>query len=80
MASWQGRALTSSVRSVITFPILTQGADLSHLLRGELDLPEVVLDTRGSNRLGDDTVTSNLGPGKAEKERVLARRIIIIHG
>jgi hypothetical protein len=72
------KALTSNIRSVITSAVITQSRDLSHLLGSELNLLEVVLNTRGSNRLRDDTVTSNLGPGKAEN-MVLATEITITH-
>ena len=57
--------LVGSVRSVVTLAVLAQNADLLNFLGSELDLLEVVTDARGSHRLGDDTVSTNLGPGEA---------------
>lgn len=59
-------AHTSNVRSVVASPFLTQRADLGNLLFRKLDLFEVVTDTRWSNRLGDDTVATDLGPRKTD--------------
>jgi len=58
--------LVGSVRSVVTTALgaFTQAADLGNLLGSELDLLEVVTNARGSHRLGDDTVTADLGPGE----------------
>lgn len=56
--------LVSSVRGVVASPVLAQRTDLLHLLGEELDLLEVVADTRRGDRLGNDTVATDLGPGK----------------
>lgn len=56
--------LTSSVRSVVTSPVIAQGANLLHLLIEQLDLLEVVADARGGDGLGNDTVAADLGPGE----------------
>lgn len=64
--------LVGSVRSVITLAVLAENADLLNLLGGELNLLEVVTDARGSHRLGDDTVSTDLGPGEARKILALA--------
>ena len=63
--------LVGSVRSVVALAVLTESADLGDLLGSELDLLEVVTNTRGSDRLGDNTVSTNLGPGEARN--ILAR-------
>lgn len=60
---------TSNVRSVVTATVLAKLRDLGDLLGSEFDFLEVGLDTRRSDRLGDDTVATDLGPGKAT-ERV----------
>jgi hypothetical protein len=39
--------------------------DLGNLFGGELDVGEVLDNTRCGNGLGDDAVAANLGPGKA---------------
>lgn len=57
--------LVGSVRGVVASPVLAQSADLLHLLGEKLDLLEVVTDARRGDRLGDDTVATNLGPGEA---------------
>jgi len=57
--------LVGRVGGVVTFPVFAQSADLLHLLGEELNLLEVVTDTRWSDRLGDHAVATNLGPGKA---------------
>ena len=57
--------LVGSVRGVVSLPILAQGADLLNLLGCEFDLLEVVTNARRRNRLGDDTVSTNLRPGEA---------------
>ena len=44
--------------------VLANLLDLLEVVVGELDLLEVVADTAGSDGLGDDRVTANLGPGK----------------
>ena len=64
--------LVGSVRGVVTLAVLAQKADLLNFLGSELDLLEVVTDARGSHRLGDDTVSTNLGPGEARSMLALA--------
>jgi hypothetical protein len=59
--------LVGSVGCVVTLTVLAQRADLLHLLGKQLDLLEVVTDTRGGDRLGNNTVTTDLGPGKTIK-------------
>lgn len=56
--------LVGSVRSVITLPVLTQNANLLNLLGCEFYLLEVVTNARRRNRLGDDTVSADLGPSE----------------
>lgn len=66
--------LVSGVGDVVASPLLAQCADLLHLLGQELDLLEVVPDARRSDRLGDDTVATDLGPGKTRTLSVAERR------
>lgn len=64
--------LVSGVGDVVASPILAQGADLLHLLGQQLDLLEVVANARGSDRLGDDTVATDLRPGKTKTLLVMS--------
>ena len=59
-----GETRTSNVRNVVAPAVLAQSADLLHLLGGKLDLLEVIADARRGDRLGDDTVATNLRPGE----------------
>lgn len=56
-----------SVRSVVASAVLAQLADLLDLLWQELNLLEVIADAGRGNRLGDNTMATDLGPGKTEK-------------
>jgi hypothetical protein len=56
--------LVGSVRCVVSLPVLAQSADLLNLLGGQFDLLEVVADARRRDRLGDDTVSTDLRPGE----------------
>jgi hypothetical protein len=56
--------LVGSVRCVVSLPVLAQSADLLDLLGGEFDLLEVVANARRRDRLGDDTVSTDLRPGE----------------
>lgn len=66
--------LVGSVGSVVALAVLAEGADLGNLLGSELNLLEVVTDARGGNRLGDDTVSTDLGPGEARCVLAFAMR------
>lgn len=55
---------TSSVRGVVALAVFAQSADLGNLLGSKLNLLEVVANARRGHRLGDDTVTTDLGPGE----------------
>ena len=54
--------LVSSVRNVEATRHLADSSDLSDLLGGKVDLLEVLNDTVGSDRLGNDAVATNLRP------------------
>lgn len=57
--------LVGDVRDVeATRLVLANLLNLLEVLLGELDLLEVVTDAAGSDGLGNDGVTANLGPGK----------------
>lgn len=56
--------LVGGIRSVVTLPVLTQGANLLNLLGSEFNLLEVVTNARRCNRLGDDTMSTDLRPGE----------------
>lgn len=56
--------LVGSVRCVVSLAVLAKSADLLNLLGGEFDLLEVVANARRRDRLRDDTVSTDLRPGK----------------
>ena len=56
--------LVSNVRSVVATTLLAQLRDLGDLLVGELNLLEVIGDTRRRDGFGDDTDATDLGPGE----------------
>lgn len=57
--------LVGNVRDVEAARLLLADAlDLLEVLLGQLDLLEVLLDARCGDRLGDDGVAADLGPGK----------------
>lgn len=56
--------LVGDIRSVVASPVLAESADLFNFFGGEFHLLEVVTDARGRDRLGDDTVATDLRPGK----------------
>lgn len=56
--------LVSNVRSVVASAVLAQLGHLGDFLGSELHLLEVLLDAGRRNRLGDDTVAADLGPGE----------------
>lgn len=59
-----GVELTSDVRNVVPALLLANLLDLADIVLGQVDLLEVLGDALGCNRLGDDTVATNLGPGE----------------
>lgn len=75
--------LVSSVRGVVASAVLAKSTDLLNLLGQELNLLEVVADTRWGHRLGDDAVATGLRPGETGPLSVnasrLKRRKSIVH-
>lgn len=67
--------LVGSVRGVVALPVAPECTDLLDLLREELDLLEVVANTRRGNRLGDDAVATDLRPGETRQLSVKAIRL-----
>ena len=59
-----GLELTCDVRNVVPALLLADLLDLADIVLGQVDLLEVLGNALGCNRLGDDTVATNLGPGE----------------
>lgn len=57
--------LVSDERNVVAALLLANLLNLLDVLLGEIDLLEVGGDALGSDGFGDDTVTTDLSPGKA---------------
>jgi hypothetical protein len=56
--------LTSNVRNVVSALLLADLLNLADIVLGQVDLLEVLGNTLGCDRLGDDTVATNLSPGE----------------
>ena len=52
---------TGNVEALV---LLSESIDLGDFVLGELDIDEVLSDTRRGNGLGDDAVAAFLGPGE----------------
>jgi hypothetical protein len=59
---------TGNVGSIISSRVSSQGVDLLDIIGRQIDLLEVLLDARGRDGLGDDTVAAHLGPREAANE------------
>jgi hypothetical protein len=66
----QENELTGDVRNVVAALLLADLFNLFDVVLGKVDLLEVLSNSLRSDRLGDDTVTADLGPGEAVKVNV----------
>jgi hypothetical protein len=56
--------LTSDIRNVVPALLLANLLNLADIVLRQVDLLEVLGNTLRCNRLGDDTVATNLSPGE----------------
>ena len=70
--------LTSDVRNVVSALLLADLLNLADVVLGQVDFLEVLGNTLGCDRLGDDTVATDLSPGKAREVNISLRLSVVI--